>query len=56
MNLSASALGVSCVCMNIVLAACGACAGNVATVWHSAFSVGLLLACDEVIAGTLVAR
>lgn len=53
MNLSASALGVSCVCMNIVLAVSGTCVGNVAVVWHSELRVGRLLAWDDVRAGIL---
>lgn len=55
MNLSASTFGVSCVWINIVLAVNDACAGIVATVWHSAFRFGRLRACDGVIAGILVA-
>lgn len=53
MNLSASALGVSWVCINIVLAVRSTCVGNVAAVWHSEWRVGRLLACDDVRAGIL---
>lgn len=55
MNFSASALGVSCVWMKIVLAVRGVCKGRVATVWHSALRFGRFLACEDVIAGILVA-
>lgn len=55
MNFSASALGVSCVWMNMLLAVRGVWEGKVATVWHSALRFGLFLALEEVIAGILVA-
>lgn len=55
MNFSASALGVSCVWMKIVLAVRGVWEGSVATVWHSALRFGLFLAFEDVMAGILVA-
>lgn len=55
MNFSASALGVSCVWIKMLLAVRGVWEGSVATVWHSAFRLGLFLAFEDVMAGILVA-